>query len=145
MQKCACGCGNTANPGNKYLKGHNKRNRVIVACGHCRTPVVTSPALALRNSRKYCSAACARIGKLATFFATRPRGWKKLARDVYGQACVICGFSAVTDVHHIVSRADGGGNEIGNLVVVCPNHHRMAHAGMISARQLRAAGAKRRK
>lgn len=145
MGKCLCGCGQYPKSGNKYLKGHNRRQRVIVACANCRIPVVTSPALAMRSFRKYCSAACASVGKRAKFFETRPQHWKRYARSVYGDQCVICGFNAVTDVHHVVPRAAGGGNEIENLVVVCPNHHRMAHAGMITARQLIRAAARRRK
>lgn len=145
MQKCVCGCGQYPKPGNKYLKGHNRRQRVIVPCANCRTPLVTSPALVMRSSRKYCSAACASVGKRAKFFETRSQHWKRYARSVYVDQCVLCGFDAVTDVHHIVARADGGGNEIENLVVVCPNHHRMAHAGMVSARQLARAAERRRK
>ena len=33
------------------------------------------------------------------------------------------------DVHHLRARADGGGNEPRNLVVLCSGHHRAIHAG----------------
>ena len=33
------------------------------------------------------------------------------------------------DVHHLRARADGGGNEPRNLVVLCSGHHRAVHAG----------------
>ena len=33
------------------------------------------------------------------------------------------------DIHHLLARADGGGNEPRNLVVLCYGHHRAVHAG----------------
>ena len=33
------------------------------------------------------------------------------------------------DVHHLQARADGGGNNAGNLVVLCCAHHRAIHLG----------------
>jgi len=39
-----------------------------------------------------------------------------------------CGGLSVLDAHHIVSRQAGGSNSVENLVVLCPNHHRLAHA-----------------
>ncbi len=33
------------------------------------------------------------------------------------------------DVHHLRARADGGGNGVRNLVVLCSGHHRAVHAG----------------
>lgn len=42
--------------------------------------------------------------------------------------CAICGWNESTcDVHHIVPKKDGGSDENGNLIVVCPNHHRILH------------------
>ncbi len=33
------------------------------------------------------------------------------------------------DVHHLHARFEGGGNDPGNLVVLCSGHHRAVHAG----------------
>jgi hypothetical protein len=41
------------------------------------------------------------------------------------------------DIHHIVSRSEGGPNERNNLIVLCPNCHRKADNGMISKSKLR--------
>jgi hypothetical protein len=42
--------------------------------------------------------------------------------------CAICGWHEATcDVHHIVPKKDGGTDDNINLIVVCPNHHRILH------------------
>jgi hypothetical protein len=40
-------------------------------------------------------------------------------------------------VHHIVARADGGPNTNSNLMVLCPNCHSKADAGLLSKSKLR--------
>jgi hypothetical protein len=57
-----------------------------------------------------------------------------LVRDDF--ACRICQFSVAVNTHHIVSRKDGGPNFAGNLITLCPNHHAMAHLGLLSKEQL---------
>lgn len=47
--------------------------------------------------------------------------------------CSECGWNkASCDVHHIVSRAEGGSDLLSNLTYVCPNCHRLAHSGLLS-------------
>ncbi len=48
-----------------------------------------------------------------------------------GGKCVVPGCRAkrFLDVHHIITRADGGGHDAENLVVMCSLHHRELHAG----------------
>lgn len=41
--------------------------------------------------------------------------------------CILCGWNLITETHHIKHQIDGGTNEENNLVIVCPNHHRMLH------------------
>lgn len=65
----------------------------------------------------------------------------------YQGRCAVCGWQVSVDglifdengnyqkhiemagneIHHIKSVKDGGGNEIENLILLCPNHHAMAH------------------
>jgi hypothetical protein len=40
-----------------------------------------------------------------------------------------CCNSTFIDVHHITPRADGGRDDIANLIVLCAAHHRAAHRG----------------
>jgi hypothetical protein len=44
-----------------------------------------------------------------------------------GRRCEQCGFGGAVDVHHRVPRARGGGNELSNLEVLCPNCHALVH------------------
>lgn len=41
------------------------------------------------------------------------------------------------DVHHLRARADGGGNEPRNLIVLCSGHHRALHAGGLAVERVR--------
>lgn len=50
--------------------------------------------------------------------------------------CKLCGTSAWTEVHHIVYRSQGGGEEPDNLITLCKLHHDAAHAGKIGRRYL---------
>lgn len=59
---------------------------------------------------------------------------KKLRRS---SPCEICGWAEATrDVHHILSASKGGKDVNNNLIVVCPNHHRMIHRNLISQNDL---------
>lgn len=51
--------------------------------------------------------------------------------------CLVCGYSECVDVHHIVSLAKGGDSFPENLITLCPNHHRLADRGKITANDLR--------
>jgi 5-methylcytosine-specific restriction endonuclease McrA len=42
-----------------------------------------------------------------------------------------CNQETHLEVHHIITRSEGGSNELSNLIILCPNHHRMAQAGDI--------------
>ncbi|ORA97172.1 hypothetical protein BST27_22980 [Mycobacterium intermedium] len=43
-----------------------------------------------------------------------------------------CGASRGLHAHHIVHWEDGGPTELGNLVLLCPFHHRLHHRGLIT-------------
>lgn len=51
---------------------------------------------------------------------------KILKRSKIG--CSLCGWNESScDLHHIIPRHNGGSNECENLIVVCPNCHRVIH------------------
>lgn len=51
--------------------------------------------------------------------------------------CSICGWNeAICDIHHIIFTKNGGDNKHTNLTYICPNCHRLAHAGKINSDQL---------
>ena len=44
------------------------------------------------------------------------------------KGCAICGWNESTcDIHHIVERKNGGSDNTDNLIIVCPNCHRIIH------------------
>lgn len=45
--------------------------------------------------------------------------------------CDICGELSYLDKHHITSKSKNGTNEKYNIINVCPNCHRLIHAGDI--------------
>ncbi len=60
-------------------------------------------------------------------FASR-KAWGEAVKLARGDKCEICGWcEASCDVHHLIERHRGGKNTVENSIVLCPNHHRIAH------------------
>lgn len=54
----------------------------------------------------------------------RNKEWiRKRAIKAHGHSCELCHYKEIVEVHHILFKKDGGGDEISNLIVVCPNCH----------------------
>jgi predicted restriction endonuclease len=71
-------------------------------------------------------------GRSATF--------RKAIRTKFIDRCAICGWDeAPNDVAHIVARKNGGTDTLDNVVMLCPNHHRLFDTGRITAEQIIAA------
>ncbi len=49
----------------------------------------------------------------------------KMAIETYGDACEICHYPLIVEVHHIVAKRHNGTNDITNLTVLCPSCHGM--------------------
>jgi hypothetical protein len=59
-----------------------------------------------------------------------PATRRKVLRRERGRCAVpACRNSQYLDVHHILSRSEGGSNDADNLIVLCGAHHRSAHRG----------------
>lgn len=114
---------------------HPLYNRQEIPCKTCGALVLVTPSMLKKNRNCFCSPACAKQNhKIALTGKPKqnvPRSGKMAARVRDGGKCVLCGFSHATAVHHIIARQKGGTNELENLVTLCPNHHYMAHAGLI--------------
>jgi len=55
-----------------------------------------------------------------------------------GVGCSICGWKeAALDIHHIIYRKNGGTNDMKNLSLLCPNHHRMIHSNVLDSSNLK--------
>lgn len=121
---------------------HPSYRRVRVACLTCGQPFDTQPA---RAAIPYCSRACGAEGRRrkAAGRTTKPdamhRGKALAAQARDGGGCRICGFRIALNVHHIRPKAKGGSNQLDNLIALCPNHHAMAHLGLLDADALTAA------
>ena len=66
--------------------------------------------------------------------ATRDRRLTAELRDLYAGTCQLCGWAPrrsygadLCEAHHVRWLSRGGGDELANLVLVCPNHHRAIH------------------
>ncbi|MEQ1749320.1 MAG: HNH endonuclease signature motif containing protein, partial [Prosthecobacter sp.] len=55
-----------------------------------------------------------------------------------GYCCAVptCGTTLAIDLHHIWEVKDGGGNELSNLIALCPTHHALYHRGFISSESI---------
>jgi hypothetical protein len=63
-----------------------------------------------------------------------------LLRDRGRCAVPGCRHATFVDVHHVRSRAEGGGHEPDNLVVLCGAHHRAVHRGALRIEAVVGAG-----
>ena len=123
-------------------------------CATCGEPLPANSG----NNRKYCSPKCAREAEKKArlpYIAGRSSARSKYAFGVicaFESKCAICGWQATprliktgrriqwscgNEIHHITPVADGGTDNPDNLVLLCPNHHKMAHMGLIDAEDLR--------
>jgi len=118
---------------------HNNQNRskVILSCVICESKFESKSRHA-----KYCSNICRDHSRTSRSKAHRAEGKyryhrsAKVRRHFGDLPCFICGWSEATcDVHHIVPRRDGGSNDLDNLVILCPNHHRLADQGKLKINQ----------
>ena len=115
--------------------------RLSTSCSTCGKSISVLPNALKRRPDQYCSPECGRAGQAKKISAVERQAthWRTRAKRLYGSVCSICGFSLVVEVHHIVPRSRGGGNHDDNLIPLCPNHHAMAHAGMLSEDEMRSA------
>lgn len=54
-------------------------------------------------------------------------------KKLYQQRCQICGYStqeygvSIAEAHHILPFSDAQNNDSDNIIILCPNHHRLIH------------------
>jgi hypothetical protein len=115
--------------------------REIGTCDTCGIEVPYLPSQRKKSSDLiYCSRRCKGIGHSAMMTGRRyvttyssKHTFRVMARQEFIDRCAICGWDeASNDVAHIVARKDGGTDTIDNIVMLCPNHHRLYDTGRIS-------------
>lgn len=109
------------------------------------------------NHRKYCSVECRRCaGRNIKEIGKRARKILPIKEQIfqaYDCRCAICGWrgcdepgmvgnnghhqwGCMNQIHHIIPVSKGGEETADNLILLCPNHHRMADLGIIPIEEL---------
>lgn len=120
---CRCDCGNT-----KIVGMGNLRPGAVQSCGCLRS--VAAAARAKRDG-PWNEGKSYAINNGTRCYRQR-HAWAKAALRHYGNKCEKCGWNeANCDVHHRHPKSKGGLHTIENAIVLCPNHHRLVHRGLI--------------
>lgn len=53
--------------------------------------------------------------------------WRNSIFEAKGKRCVVCGATEHLQIHHVQALANGGTNDINNLIIVCEKHHAQLH------------------
>jgi hypothetical protein len=99
------------------------------------------------GERVYCSIPCKHAGQKIVMTGKRyveaysnVTTFRTMVRKQFLDRCALCGWDeAACDVAHIVARKSGGTDDFENVVMLCPNHHRMFDCGLIDAARVREA------
>lgn len=104
-----------------------------VKCQQCGVLIVVEVAAHLKT-RKFCNRECAALHRApGKPRLSRQASAKYDAWEAFHDACAICGWAEETcDVCHIVPIKEGGEDTVDNVVILCPNHHRLFDRGRIS-------------
>lgn len=113
-------------------------------CAECGTPFTYYASV--RPNAAYCSPACNGVGhgrKMTGRIQESYRltsTFRKSMRRFFYDRCAICGWDETPcDVCHIEARQNGGADELDNVIMLCPNHHRLFDLGRVPVEQVRAA------
>lgn len=114
----------------KYLENQEKPLYVYV-CDKCGKEFSTSKKR--RSDRNIHCEECIQKRK---HFNENPETIMELSKRTISKilnrsrkGCSICGWNeSICDIHHIVERCKGGSDDIDNLIIVCPNCHRVIHS-----------------
>lgn len=113
-----------------------------VNCSNCEREVVRkkSEIKKSKSGRFFCNRRCSngfnnryRTGKSHPNYNGTKSRYRERALAYYGEQCIICGYGVrhILEVHHIDK--DRSNNELNNLAVLCPTHHKETHHGIINS------------
>ncbi len=112
----------------------SRQNGEHLSCGNCKKEIWISKGRKKRSKsgETFCNRSCAtvfnnkncKIGTQHPNYSTGIGGYRIKALNHYGAKCNVCGYSVVSvlEVHHIDSNRSN--NELSNLEVLCPTHHK---------------------
>ena len=116
-----------------------QRRRITKVCKVCGR---TFEVPLSRADARFCSKRCAALGPnnpafKGGFFKSTSQ-FRRFVRSLIPNRCIICGWDeASCDVCHIIPKREGGTDSLDNVVILCPNHHRMLDEGKIPREMLR--------
>lgn len=121
-------------------KPHNFQNKLeTINCLNCGIQVQFYEAQ--YPGRKYCTAKCRYIHLASTkpkkiymsITTRRSQSFRVAIRKLLIDKCVICDWTETkNDICHIKAVKDGGPNTLDNIVMMCPNHHRLFDSGKLA-------------
>lgn len=118
--------------------GNSTQNstRPICACGNPREIKMVLKS-GKRSYRGVCnSCRVKRYGRYKGKLANKKRAFRGSVRKLRGsfndRTCQVCGWVGPCDMHRIIHGKDGGGYNWDNVAVLCPNCHRLHHAGRLN-------------
>jgi 5-methylcytosine-specific restriction endonuclease McrA len=119
------------------------RNTTVVTCDYCGKTLLRFPSQV--RERNYCNRFCQFQGQGSIISGFNNGNWRGGSTRYFmlqasirdGHRRVVCGFDLAVDVHHVTPRSKGGTDDLSNLLTLCPNHHRLAHRGIIDLESYR--------
>ena len=117
----------------EYFKNNPKSQIHVYTCDKCGIEFESN--ITLRKDRKIHCENCKQhrvhyknIQNINSLLDISKRTITKILKRSNAK-CVICGWDESTcDIHHIIPKSQGGSNTSDNLIIVCPNCHRVIHA-----------------
>ena len=106
-----------------------RKPKTPIPCHHCGKVVFRKNPQRTPDKRVFCSRAC--VGKWRTATPVNVLRPKSLAGPAARLArfgppvCMICGYDRVIEYAHIIPHAKGGTLHPDNVLILCPNHHRL--------------------
>jgi len=68
-----------------------------------------------------------KTGRPFSFGAMSTRTIQKVMKRI-GAKCALCGWNESScDIHHVFGRKIENAHALNNLIILCPNHHRLVH------------------
>lgn len=107
-----------------------------VTCTGCGRPTTLRRGRARNKLRRFCSHACYLKHTGRTAGVNKDRRNTKKEHNAYilkrPQRCQICGFDRYVEWAHLIPRRDGGSAASINIIILCPNHHRLYDCGLLN-------------